>query len=149
VARFHFTLERVLRWRSLELAAEEAKLERLVREQLRLQTQRAELSSQQSKLLTSLATLPDLRGEDLRAVTAHGLLLKRQAKNLIELLSRCERDLAEQRKKYREAKQRFRLLEELKERKLDAWKHEQASLLESLASESYLANWNRDHPQTG
>jgi flagellar export protein FliJ len=144
VAQFHFPLEKVLRWRSLELASEGVKLEQLVREQLRLQTMRADLSAEKSKLDRSLDTLPDLRGADLQAVSAYSLSLKRQADSLVQLVAKCDRDLTEQKKKYRAAKQRFRLLEELRARKFEEWRQEQARELESLATESFLANWNRD-----
>jgi hypothetical protein len=144
VAQFHFSLDKVLRWRSLELASEEAKLEILLREQLRLQTMRADLSAEKSKLDRSLDTLPDLRGADLRAVSAYSLRLKRQAESLVQLVAKCDRDLTEQKKKYRAAKQRFRLLEELRARKFEEWRREQARELESLATESFLAIWNRD-----
>jgi hypothetical protein len=144
VAQFHFSLDKVLRWRSLELASEEAKLEMLLREQLRLQTMRADLSAEKSKLDRSLDTLPDLRGADLRAVSAYSLRLKRQAESLVQLVAKCDRDLTEQKKKYRAAKQRFRLLEELRARKFEEWRREQARELESLATESFLAIWNRD-----
>jgi hypothetical protein len=52
--------------------------------------------------------------------------------------------LAKQRKKYSEAKRRVRLLEELRDRRLQEWKYEEAAVLEELASESFLANWNRE-----
>ena len=144
MAQFHFSLEKVLRWRSLELASEQAKVEQLLREQLRMQTIRAGLSAEKSNLDRSLATLPDLRGTDLRAVSAYSLHLKRQAESLAEQMAKCDRDLVEQKKKYRTAKQRFRLLEELKARKLDQWRQEQARELEALATESFLAVWNRE-----
>ena len=144
MAQFHFSLEKVLRWRSLELASEEAKLERLLREQLRLQTMRADLSAEKSKLDQSLDTLPDLRGADLRAVSAHSVSLKRQADNLLKLLAKSDRDLSEQKKVYRAAKQRFRLLEELRARKFEEWRQAQAREQETLATESFLAVWNRD-----
>lgn len=143
MTKFHFSLDKVLRWRALELAAEEAKLERLLREQLRLQTLRADLSAEKSKLDQSLDTLPDLRGTDLRAVSAYSLHLKQQAHNLVALVTKCERDLLEQKKNYRAAKQRYRLLEELKARKFEEWRQEQAREMESLAAEAYLAIWNR------
>jgi len=120
MARFQFSLEKVLRWRAVELAGEEAKLKALVQEQLHLQTLLAEVSAERSKLISSLGSMPDLRGDDLR------------------------RELAKQRKKYSEAKRRVRLLEELKDRRLQEWKYEEAALLEELASESFLANWNRE-----
>ena len=144
MTQFYFPLEKVLRWRSLELASEGAKLEQLVREQLKLQTMLADLSAEKSKLDRSLDTLPDLRGADLRAVSAYSLSLKRQADSLVQLVAKCDRDLTEQKKKYRSAKQRFRLLEELRARKFEEWRQEQARELESLATESFLANWNRD-----
>ena len=144
MAQFHFSLEKVLRWRSLELASEEAKLERLLREQLRLQTMRADLSAEKSRLDRSLDTLPDLRGTDLRAVSAYGLSLRRKSENLVGLVAKCDRDLSEQKKKYRAAKQRLRLLEELRARKFEEWRQEQARQHEILATESFLAIWNRD-----
>jgi flagellar biosynthesis chaperone FliJ len=60
------------------------------------------------------------------------------------LRTRCERDLALQKKKYNEAKQRLQLLEQLRERKLTEWRYEQGQALETLAAESYLSNWNRE-----
>lgn len=144
MAQFHFSLEKVLRWRALELASEEAKLELLLREQLRLQTMRADLSAEKSNLDRSLDTLPDLRGADLRAVGAHAASLKRQADNLVKLVAKCHRDLSEQKKSYRAAKQRFRLLEELRARKIEEWRKEQDREQDTLATESFLASWNRD-----
>jgi len=144
---FQFSLERVLRWRSVELTSEEAKLKALVQEQLHLQTLLAEVSAERSKLISSLGIMPDLRGDDLRTLTACGLRLRRNAESLAQRLLRCGRDLAQQRKKYGEAKRRVRLLEELKDRRLREWKHQEAAELDELASESFLANWNRERIQ--
>ena len=144
MARFHFPLEKVLRWRLVQLAAEEAKQKKLLQEQVQLQTLGAELGVEKSRLSSSLATLPDLRGDDLRAMTAYSLRLKRLAETIAERTTRCERNLTVQRKKYHDAQQRCRLLEELKARKLEEWRREQSRQLDILASESYIANWNRD-----
>src|SRR5579863_6391369 len=135
MAKFQFSLEKVLRWRSVELTSEEAKLKALVQEQLHLQTQLAEVSAERSKLISSLGTMPDLRGGDLRTLTACGLKLRRNAENLSQQLLRCGRELAQQRRKYSESKRRVRLLEELKNRRLQEWKYEEDALLEELASE--------------
>jgi flagellar export protein FliJ len=144
MARFEFSLERVLRWRSVELAAEEAKLKQLVQEQLHLQSRLAEVSAERSNLISSLGSMPNLSGDDLRTLTACGLRLRRNAENLAQQLLRCGRDLGAQRRKYSEAKRRVRLLEELKGRRMQEWKYQEAAQLEELASESFLANWNRD-----
>jgi flagellar export protein FliJ len=145
MARFQFSLEKVLRWRAVELTTEEAKLKALVQQQLHLQTLLANVSAQRSQLISSLGSMPDLRGDDLRTLTACGLRLRRNAENLAQQLHKCGRELAKQRKRYSEAKRRVRLLEELKNRRLEEWKYEEAALLEELASESFLANWNREH----
>jgi flagellar export protein FliJ len=147
MARFQFSLEKVLRWRTVELTAQEAKLKALVQEQLHLQAQLAEVSAERSKLISSLGAMPDLRGADLRTLTACGLRLRRNAENLAQQLLRCGRDLGKQRRNYADAKRRVRLLEELKNRRLQEWKYEEAALLDELASESFLANWNRDRLQ--
>lgn len=144
MAKFQFSLEKVLRWRSVELTGEEAKLKALVQEQLHLQKLLAEVSAERSKLISSLGTMPDLRGDDLRTLTACGLRLRRNAETLAQHLLRCGRDLSKQRKKYSEAKRRVRLLEELRDRRLQEWKYEESAQLEELASESFLANWNRE-----
>ena len=144
MASFQFALEKVLRWRTVELTGEEAKLKALLQQQLHLQTLLADVSAERSKLISSLGSMPDLRGDDLRTLTACGLRLRRNAESLAQQLLRCGRDLAVQRKKYSEAKRRVRLLEELKERRFREWKYEEAALLEELASESFLANWNRE-----
>jgi hypothetical protein len=145
MARFQFSLEKVLRWRAVELTTEEAKLKALVQQQLHLQTLLADVSAQRSQLISSLGVMPDLRGDDLRTLTACGLRLRRNAENLAQQLLKCGRELSKQRRKYSEAKRRVRLLEELKNRRLQEWKYEEAALLEELASESFLANWNREH----
>ena len=145
MARFQFSLEKVLRWRAVELTTEEAKLKALVQQQLHLQTLLADVSAQRSQLISSLGSMPDLRGDDLRTLTACGLRLRRNAEKLAQQLLKCGRELSKQRRKYSEAKRRVRLLEELKNRRLQEWKYEEAALLEELASESFLANWNREH----
>ena len=145
MGRFHFPLDRVIRWRSLEFALEQAKLKRLGQEQIRLQMMEAALGAEKSRLGASIVTLPDPRGEDLRAMVGYGASLRRRAEKLGEMRNRCERDLSAQKKRYNEAKQRLQLLEKLRERKLTAWSYEQARELEELASESYLSNWNREH----
>src|SRR6202021_3922845 len=100
MARFQFSLEKVLRWRGVELTTEEAKLKALVQEQLHLQTLLAEVSSERSKLISSLGAMPDLRGDDLRTLTACALRLRRNAENCAQQLLRCGRDLAKRSKSY-------------------------------------------------
>lgn len=145
--RFQFPLEKVLRWRSAQFAAEESRLKTLLEQRVRLQAARTELGAEKSKLSSSLTTLVDLRGDDLQAASVYSLRLRRQAEKLAEQLAACEKDLRVQTKKYQDAKRRVQLLEGLKERKLAEWQYSSARELETLAAESYLAKWNRDQSQ--
>lgn len=142
--RFQFPLEKVLRWRSAQLVIAESRLKALLAQQLRLQAATAELGAKKSRLLSSLGSLPDLRGDDLRAASAFSLRLRRQAENLAVQLASCEKNIGVQRNKYQEAKRRVQLLEELKERQLAEWRYSEARELDTLASESFLSKWNRD-----
>jgi hypothetical protein len=79
------------------------------------------LSAEKTQLDLSLATLPGLRGEDLRGLSAFAQRLRRQTEELATRRVRSERDLAAQQKKYNLAKQRVRLLEEPRAGKLKNW----------------------------
>ena len=144
MARFHFPLEKVLHWRSVEFSIEEAKLKQLGQEQIRLQMQISSLSAQMARTMESVFALPNLRGDDLRAMAAYGAALRRRSAKLLERSARVERELTVQRTKYAEAKRRMMLLEELRSRKFENWRKEQESELETVAAESFLSHWHRE-----
>ncbi|HLG96589.1 MAG TPA: hypothetical protein VKX49_09805 [Bryobacteraceae bacterium] len=143
MAQFQFSLDKVLRWRTLELARQEAVLQRVLQEHRRLEAAARTVAAERSQLTSSLGGLPDLSGSDLRATAAYSLRLWHKADKIGQLLARSARDLMVQQKKYSEAKLRLRLLEELKARQLKRWEYDQARQLETLAAESHLAVWNR------
>jgi len=146
MAQFRFPLDKVLRWRAIELTREESKLQVLIEEKARLEAMLARVAHERSALTGSVSSLPALRGDDLRALAAYGLRLRRHFEKLNEARGRAQRNLAAQQKKYAEAKTRVRLLEELKSRRFERWRYEEGRELESLATESYLTGWNRDEP---
>ncbi len=146
MAQFHFSLEKILRWRAIEFTREEVKLQRLIQERDRLDAMLARLGSERSSLSTSVAGLPGLQGGDLRAAAAYGLRLRKEIEKLTAVRARIQDSLVAQQKKFAAAKLRLRLLEELKARRLERWRYEEARQLEDLAAESYLAGWNREQP---
>src|SRR5581483_7464890 len=93
MASFRFSLEKVLRWRSIQVATEEAKLKKLLQEQLQLQKIRAEIGAEEARLASSLGTLQGLSGADLRAAHSYSLLLRKQAEKLLRHLSKVEQEL--------------------------------------------------------
>ena len=144
MAQFHFSLEKILRWRAVELTREEAKLQRLIQEKGRVEAMLARIQNERSSLPASVSVLPGLQGSDLRAAAAYSLRLRQEIEKLIETRARLQDSLAAQQKKFAAAKLRLKLLEELKARRLERWQYEEARELETLAAESYLAGWNRD-----
>jgi flagellar export protein FliJ len=146
MAQFRFSLEKILRWRAVELTREEVKLQRLIQEKARVEMMLARVASERSGLSASLTALPGLQGSDLRASAAYDLRLRQEVQKLTDALARVQNSLEAQQKIFAAAKLRLRLLEELKARRLERWEYEAARQLETLASESYLAGWNRDQP---
>ncbi|HUJ49294.1 MAG TPA: hypothetical protein VLW25_03820 [Bryobacteraceae bacterium] len=146
MAQFRFSLEKILRWRAVELTREEVKLQRLIQEKARVELMLARVASERSGLSASLTALPGLQGSDLRASAAYDLRLRQEVQKLTDALARVHNSLAAQQKIFAAAKLRLRLLEELKARRLERWEYEAARQLETLAAESYLAGWNRDQP---
>lgn len=146
MTQFHFSLEKILRWRAVEFTREEVKLQRLIQERDRLELMRARLETEQSALSMSLGGLPGLQGGDLRAAAAYGLRLRKEIEKLTTARARIQDSLVAQQKKFATAKLRLRLLEELKARRLERWRYDEARQLETLAAESYLAGWNREQP---
>jgi len=144
MAQFHLALDKILRWRAIELASEEAKLQRLMAERTRIEAMLERVAYERSGLPGSIAVLPGLQGADFRAMAAYGLRLRQHVEKLKDARARVDINLAAQQKKYAEAKLRLRLLEQLKARRVERWKYEQAHQLETLAADSYIAGWNRD-----
>jgi flagellar export protein FliJ len=136
---FSFPLERVLRWRAAQLASEEAKLQRLIEEQTRMQQQLHNLHAEKLTTESSAAGLGALRGADLASLHGYRLHVEGEERRLKELLKRKDDEIASQQKCYREAKRKCRLLEELRGRKLTAWRYEWDLELEQIAAESYTA----------
>ena len=143
MAQFQFSLEKVLRWRGIELTRQEAVLQRVLQQHRRLEAAAQSVAGERSQLTSSLEGLLDLHGSDLRASSAYSLRLRQKAEKIAQLVARSARDLAAQQKRYSEAQLRVRLLEELKTRQVKRWEYEEARQLETLAAESHLAAWNR------
>lgn len=146
---FEFSLERVLRWRCVQLASEEAKLRRLVEDQVRMQQQIHSLRSEKLKTESTATGLSSLHGLDLTMLHGYRLHTANEERRILEALNRKEQEIAVQQRCYREAKQRFRLLEELRKRKFTAWQQEWDKELDEMAAESFNAALARNRAGAG
>jgi flagellar export protein FliJ len=141
---FEFRLERVLRWRAAQLTSEEAKLRRLIEEHARIAEKVHQLRAEKFKTEGGAASLASLHGNDLATLQGYRFHVANEEKRLREALNRKEQELAVQQRSYREAKQRLRLLEELRNRRLSTWRHEWGKEIEEVAAESFMARRARD-----
>jgi flagellar biosynthesis chaperone FliJ len=140
-ANFHFRLERVLRWRTLELALEESKLKRIMDQNAHIDAALEMVQSEITGLPARISNLADIHGSDLNALASYAERLVHEREKIEQRKRELKRILESQVEAHRKAKQRSRLLEELKTRKHDEWSMEHNRELESLAQESYLARW--------
>jgi flagellar biosynthesis chaperone FliJ len=138
---FHFRLERVLRWRAVELSLEEAKLKRHMDHCARLDAALAMVKKEIAGLPARLVSLPGIHGRDLNALASYAARLAKEREKIEHRRIDAQRELQIQIEVHRGAKQRSRLLEELRNRKRDEWTTQHNRELEALAQESYLARW--------
>jgi hypothetical protein len=141
MSRFHFNLERVLHWRASQLAAEEAKLRRLIEEESLLKSKLDSIWDTISGMPVHIAALAEIRGSDLNSMAAYRLQLMNERERIAGLCREKKKTIAEQAEVHRTAKQRHRLLEELRSRRYQEWTMRMSRDLDELAHDSYLARW--------
>ena len=138
---FHFRLERVLRWRVMELALEEAKLKRHMDHCARLDAALGMVKREIAGLPARLVSLSNIHGSDLNALASYAARLSKEREKIEQRRADAQRELQSQIEIHRKARQRSRLLEELRDRKREEWTTQHHRELEALAQESYLARW--------
>jgi hypothetical protein len=141
MSTFHFKLERVMQWRALELSSEEAKLRRLMEEEALLQLKLERIRNIISEMPVRIAALEEIHGSDLNRMAGYKTQLTHELGRISGLCREKKRAVLEQAEIHRRAKQRYRLLEELRNRRQVEWKTRASRELEELAQESYLAQW--------
>lgn len=144
MTRFRFPLERVLEWRKLQMRAEEEKLS-LLQQRLDMVVSRiSALASAELKSEWGLRKMVAVPGSDLHALSA----FQDRARKLREALDaekkQCDKLIAAQRTRLLRARKDFRVIEKLKERRLDAWQYLSERELEEVAADAYNSKLIRD-----
>jgi hypothetical protein len=140
---FEFPLRRALQWRRTQLELEEAKLRQLVAavEELRLAAVRLDLAKNRAE--QSVCVAQTVEAGDLWALAAYRQRLIAEKQALAVRRRACQQEADAQRQRVVGAQRQCRLLEKLEERRRAEWQRDQDREIETLASESYLARWNR------
>jgi flagellar biosynthesis chaperone FliJ len=138
---FRFPLEKVLAWRRSELELAELKFQQLTAAVAAVDKALAELETAGIRAEILVRDWSPVCGRDLAALGNFRLHVRKKNTELAARRAECAGRLAAGRGAMLEARRRLRLLERLKQRRLEDWRIARDKELEELASESYLARW--------
>jgi hypothetical protein len=140
---FRFPLDKALEWRRAQLEIEEAQFKRELAALAQLDNLRDALRDAARQADTEIRAREGVTGQDFAALAEFRLHVKTRERDIA--LQRAEqwKRIAARQAAMLEARRRCRLLERLRDRRLEEWREAENHELEELASESYLANWNR------
>ena len=140
---FQFNLQRILEFRHTRLTEEERKLKLVQMELKGVDRQLEDLLRARDQAAIDLASAADLRGEDLRALAGFKTRLKRSELALRQRQALCIQKLRRQQEAYLVSRRDHRLLEELRKRRFAEWQQATNRELDQLASDLFLARWER------
>jgi flagellar biosynthesis chaperone FliJ len=143
MTKFHFSLEKALELRRLQLELAESAFQREAAALAGLDRERADMRTSRANAEADVRAAGSSYGCDLAALGAFQMHVQGKEKALAQRRIEFEKKLQEQRDAMLEARRRCTLLEKLKERRRVDWNVALNRELEELASESYLAQWNR------
>jgi hypothetical protein len=136
---FRFPLEKVLAWRHLQMRAEEEKLA-VLQQHLELLTRRANaLASAEINSKLAVLKAPLVQGSELHALTAFQARIKKERAVLLADKLQCEKRIAAQRARLLKTRKDFRVLEKLRERRMEAWTYAFNQEVENAAAEAHIS----------
>ena len=141
--QFQFSLEHAMHWRRLRADMERAKIESLYTELRNLDGQRTSMEEEETTAHDLVKNQDSVRAQQLFALdrfTRHMSTRKEQLEVArVDLLGK----IAQQKVRLISAQRDFELLEKLKAHKKEDWQTAFDKEQEDLASEVYLAKWER------
>jgi len=149
VISFRFPLQKVLDWRRTELDLAEARFRQEVEALANLDRLRAQMEAAENAAEQQVRSWNPVAAGELEALGSFRVHMKSRLAGLEKPRGECLARLAERRQQMLEARRRLRLLERLKQRRLAEWTVARDHELEEVASESYLAQWNRHKSRIG
>jgi hypothetical protein len=137
--RFHFSLERVRRWRDGQARLEELKLEQLAEQAKGLGDEKRAMQSAAAQSQSEVLGQPSIEAIQLQSLDAY----RRHTRNRIRDIEIREREAGAavevQLQRVIQARKDAELLERLKQKALDAWQVANDREEETAATELYLA----------
>jgi flagellar export protein FliJ len=141
--KFRFPLSRVMDWRRTQARIEESKLERLFTELREIDARVTELNEERTGSEMALIAAPSNTGADLAALGAFQRFAIVEQGRLAVKRAECAQRIAAQTQAVVARRRDVRLIEKLKERRLETWRADFGREIDAQAEEAYLAKWNR------
>jgi flagellar export protein FliJ len=138
--KFAFPLARVMDWRQTQVQLEVAALERLYAELRGVEASLAEIRLAIEQSENAILTAGSVMGSELRDLDAFKKASKAEFEKLTKAAADCRKRIATQIEVLSRKRRDFRLLENLRERKLDAWRADLEREIDKEATELYLAS---------
>ncbi len=139
--KFRFPLERLLNYRRSRLAAEQARLDRLLAELTGIERARSSLEREERMVSESIRRLPVLSSDQLAAVAAFRRFAAAEAQRLAAEAAAAASRVAAQRESVLSARREVEVLEKLRERRMRDWRREMDQEMERQTAELVVARW--------
>ncbi len=139
--KFRFPLERLLNYRRSRLAAEQARLDRLLADQAGIEQARMALEREERLVSDSLRALPVLSSDQLAAVAGFRRFAAEEAVRLAAEAAEAASRVAAQRESVLSARREVEVLKKLRERRLHDWLRELDQEMERQTAELVVARW--------
>ncbi len=140
--KFSFPLNRVMDFRRTQARVEEAKLEGLYAGLRAIDHCEVALIQRRAQAEKALKSAASVSGEDLQSFSAWGLAMKEELKRMDKTRVECRKRIEAQLKVLTAKRREVKLLEQLKEQRLETWEKEMEKEIDQQAEEAYLARWN-------
>jgi flagellar export protein FliJ len=137
--KFDFPLDRVLVWRRLEMEREQAVLQRLVTQRNALAAKDAALRTRRLDAERLISGNRYLDPETVATLPAWQVYMKKTIAAAANEVVLAQQRVAAQQIRFSEATLRVKLLERLREKRLDHWQIELSREEEAFAAEAFLA----------
>jgi flagellar export protein FliJ len=139
--KFNFPLARVMDFRRMQARVEEVRLEALYAELRAIDTREAALIQEKVQAEKTLKAAKSVTGFDLEVFDSYRVAMVEDQKRIGKARADCRKRIDAQLAVLMAKRRDVKLLEHLKEHRLEKWEKEMAKEIDQQAEEAYLAKF--------
>ena len=138
---FRFRLEKVLEWYTRQYELEERRLTVCLSALTEAKSAIASLMAERLSVERDMLALTTILAPDFAALGRYRVGAKHRELELNGVRDRCQAEVEAQRLKLQAAERRVRLVEKLRERRVEEYVYAETRELEELASDAFFSKW--------